>query len=106
MLIRQREEKAALIAEKAAKKAAAAAEAEARRVAQLEKGKAAPADMFRPPYVPEGTYSEWDDQGLPAKDAEGKEVSKSALKKWAKEQKAQEKAHAAYLAWKQESEAH
>lgn len=100
--MRQREEKAALLAEKQSKKAAAAAEAEARRVAQLEKGKAAPADMYKPPYVPEGTYTEWDATGLPTKDAEGKEVSKSAVKKWMKEMKAQEKAHGAYLAWKAE----
>lgn len=58
--------------------------------------------MFKPPYVPEGTYSEWDAAGLPTKDGEGKEVSKSAAKKWVKEQKAQEKLHGAYLAWKAE----
>lgn len=93
ILIRQREEKAALQAEKLAKKAAQAKADEAKKQALLEKGKIAPVDMFRPPNVPEGTYTGWDEKGLPKMDAEGKEVTKSALKKLMKEQKAQEKAH-------------
>lgn len=102
ILIRQREEKAAIQADKLAKKAAQAKEAEAKRIALLEKGKTPPGEMFRPPNVPEGTYTEWDEQGLPKKDGEGKEVAKSAVKRLMKEQKAQEKAHEAWLAWKKE----
>jgi cysteinyl-tRNA synthetase len=58
--------------------------------------------MFKPPNVAEGVWSEWDDQGLPTKDGEGKEISKGAGKKCLKEWKAQEKAHEAFLAWQKE----
>lgn len=102
VLIRAREEKAAIAAEKAAKKAQNAAAAEAKRIAQLEKGKVSPADMFKPPNVPEGTYSEWDDAGLPTKDGKGEAVSKGLAKKCAKEQGAQAKLHDAWLAWQKE----
>lgn len=102
MLIRQREEKAALAAHKASKKAANLHAAEEKRIAQLEKGGVPPKEMFVPPNVVEGTYSAWDEQGLPTADGEGKEVSKSARKKMEKEWKAQEKAHEAYRSWKAE----
>lgn len=61
--------------------------------------------MFKPPHVPEGTYTQWDESGLPTHDAEGKELSKSLSKKCAKDQKLQEKAHEAYLAWQKETKA-
>ncbi|WVF72463.1 cysteine-tRNA ligase [Kwoniella sp. CBS 6097] len=100
LLIKAREEKAAIAADKAAKKAANAAAAEAKRIAQLEKGKVSPKDMFRPPNVPEGAFSEWDEEsGLPTKDGECVEVSKSASKKMLKELKVQEKLHKDWLAW-------
>jgi cysteinyl-tRNA synthetase len=70
---------------------------EAKRLAQLEKGRVAPVDMFRPPNVAVSLYSEWDESGLPIKDGEGKEVSKSLMKKLAKEFKVQEKLHADWL---------
>lgn len=105
VLIRAREEKAAIAADKAAKKAANVAAAEAKRIATLEKGKTPHMEMFKPPNVADGLYSQWDDQGLPTHDKEGKEVTKSARKKMEKESKAQEKAHQAYLAWKEESKA-
>lgn len=98
-LIKQREEKAQAAADKLAKKAAAAAALEAKRIAALEKGRLAPVDMFKPPNVPEGTYSAWDDAGLPTLDGEGNEVAKSAGKRLLKEWKAQEKAHAAWVEW-------
>lgn len=97
-LIRQREEKAAIAADKAAKKAENARLAEEKRIAQLEKGKVPPTEMFKPPAVDAALYGEWDEQGLPVKDGEGKEVSKSQRKKMEKEWKAQEKL---YLAWKE-----
>ncbi|KAK8869958.1 cysteine-tRNA ligase [Kwoniella newhampshirensis] len=102
ILIRAREEKAQAAADKAAKKAANAAATEAKRIANLEKGKASPGEMFRPPNVAEGVYTAWDEQGLPTRDGEGKELSKGAQKKCAKEWKIQEKAHEAYLAWLKE----
>lgn len=104
ILIRQREEKAAQAADKAAKKAANAAAAEAKRIATLEKGRTAPTEMFKPPHVAEGTYTKWDEAGLPTHDAEGNEISKGLSKKCAREQKLQEKAHEAFLAWQREEE--
>ncbi|ORX39710.1 cysteine-tRNA ligase [Kockovaella imperatae] len=104
VLLRAREEKAAIAADKAAKKAANAAAAEAKRKEQLEKGRVDPKDMFKPPNVPQGAYTEWDDAGLPLKDGEGKDVAKSQLKKLVKEQKVQEKLHEAFLAWQASGE--
>lgn len=104
ILIRQREEKAALLAEKAAKKAASAREAELKRIQLLERGRAHPSEMFKPPFVEQGVYSHWDDNGLPLLDGEGKEVSKSAAKKLVKSQKDQERLHASWLVWKREQE--
>lgn len=102
-LIKQREEKAQAAADKQAKKAASAAAAEAKRIATLEKGRTPPSEMFKPPNVPEGTYSAWDETGLPTLDGEGKEVAKSASKRMLKEFKAQEKAHAAFVEWQKSS---
>lgn len=102
VLIKAREEKAAIAAEKAAKKAANAAAAEQKRIAQLEKGRTAPGDMFKPPHVKDGLYTKWDENGIPTHDSEGKEVAKSASKKFAKEYKQQEKLHDAFKAWQGE----
>lgn len=93
------EEREAAERAKAAKKEANAAAAEAKRLAALEKGRIPPEEMFKPPNVPEGTYSAWNDSGIPTKDGEGKEVSKSASKGFAKARKAQEVAHGKFLEW-------
>lgn len=53
-----------------------------------EKAKVSHFDLFR---IPE--YSEWDDQGIPTKDDEGKEVTKSQRKKLVKEWERQKKRH-------------
>ncbi|WVQ78146.1 cysteine-tRNA ligase [Cryptococcus sp. DSM 104549] len=100
VLIRAREEKERAQAEKAEKKAAA----EAKRIALLEKGRVSPQEMFKVPNVAEGTYSAWDEQGLPTKDGEGNDLSKSLQKKVQKEWKTQERAHVAWLAWRKEVE--
>ncbi|KAF2705759.1 hypothetical protein K504DRAFT_448217 [Pleomassaria siparia CBS 279.74] len=42
-------------------------------------------------------FSEWNDDGLPTKDAEGKEIAKSRTKKMAKEWEKQKKLHDEYL---------
>ena len=102
ILIRQREERAALAADKAAKKSGNAAAVEAKRIAIIEKGRVPPTEMFKPPNVEEGVWTVWDEQGIPTTDGEGKEISKAASKKCLKEWKLQGKAHEAYLAWKQE----
>ncbi|KAL1411223.1 cysteinyl-tRNA synthetase [Vanrija albida] len=99
VLIRAREEKAQAAADKAAKKAATAAAAEAKRIAQLEKGRVPPNMLFRPPQVADNAFSKWDEQGIPTVDGEGNEVSKSSSKKFQKEWKAQEKLHEAFKEW-------
>ena len=103
ILIRAREEKRAVAAEKADKKAANAAAAETKRLATLEKGRIPPIEMFRPPNVASEVFSKWDALGIPTHDGQGNEVTKGQSKKWAKEWKMQEKAHEVYLAWKEEA---
>ncbi|KAI5247422.1 hypothetical protein E4T43_01941 [Aureobasidium subglaciale] len=88
-LVAAREEREAIIAAK--KKAK---EAEAERVKALqEKAKIDPATMFKTK-----EFSEWDEAGVPTKDAEGKEVAKSRRKKLVKEWERQIKAHDEWLA--------
>ena len=101
-LIRQRDERVAIAADKASKKEATAAAAESKRIATLEKGRIPPGEMFRPPNVDTGLYSQWDEQGIPVKDGEGNEVTKNAGKKFLKEWKSQEKAHEAFVVWQKE----
>jgi len=55
--------------------------------------------MFKPPHVAEGTYSAWDERGLPTKDGEGVELSKSKVKKNGKDFEAQVKGNAEYEKW-------
>jgi len=98
-LIKARDEKRALADAKAVKKAAAAEAERLKRQQRLEKGRVAPEEMFKPPNVPEGTYSKWDETGMPAMDGEGKELSKSGAKKLAKDWAAQKKLHEEFLVW-------
>ncbi|KAL1690354.1 tRNA synthetases class I (C) catalytic domain-containing protein [Schizophyllum commune] len=101
-LIAAREAKRAAAEAKAAKKAAAQAAEEQKRIQKLEKGRLPPSELFRPPQVPEGTYSQWAENGLPTHDGEGKELSKNQVKKVQKEWAAQEKLHQAFLQWQKE----
>jgi cysteinyl-tRNA synthetase len=57
-----------------------------------EKAKVSPKELFRT-----AEYSEWDEEGLPTKDKEGKEVTKSKRKGLVKELKKQEKLHEEWL---------
>jgi cysteinyl-tRNA synthetase len=88
---REEEAKAKAEAKKARLEAARKAELE-----KLEKGKLNPKDMFK---TEEGQklYSEWDDEGFPLKDKEGKEVAKSQVKKLRKVYDAQKRLHDEYL---------
>ncbi|TFY58096.1 hypothetical protein EVJ58_g6625 [Rhodofomes roseus] len=100
-LIRAREEKRAQAEAKAGKKAAAVEAERQKRLQKLEKGRVAPRDMFKPPHVREGTYGNWDENGLPLTDGDGKELSKNASKKVQKEWAAQKKLHEEFLAWQE-----
>ena len=98
MLIKARDEKKALIAAKAAQKAAAKAAAQQQQLAKLERGKLNPNEMFRPPYVLEGTYGSWDERGVPLTDDLGQDLAKGKMKKLVKEWEEQERRHEAWLA--------
>ncbi|KAI9507482.1 tRNA synthetases class I (C) catalytic domain-containing protein [Russula earlei] len=101
-LIRVREERRAQAEARAAKKAAAQELERQKKTQKLERGSISPEQLFKPPNVPEGVYSSWDDQGLPLTDGEGKELSKNQTKKVQKDWTAQKKLHEEYLAWKKE----
>jgi len=60
----------------------------------LEKSKVPASDLFK---AQRDKYSEFDETGFPLKDAEGKELSKAAIKKNRKEYDAQVKLHQKYL---------
>ncbi|KAJ2537647.1 hypothetical protein EV175_006658, partial [Coemansia sp. RSA 1933] len=94
----QREREQREVEEKARreKKEAQARENEAKRQLRLQKAKISPNDMFRTPEMLE-LYSEWDESGLPTKDKDGEDLTKSKLKKLVKEQAAQDKLHSEYL---------
>lgn len=98
-LIKARDEKRALAETKAAKKAAAVEAERLKKQQKMERGRVPPQDMFKPPNVPEGTYSSWNEDGLPLTDGEGKELSKNQGKKVQKDWVAQKKLHEEFLAW-------
>ncbi|RDX40694.1 cysteinyl-tRNA synthetase [Lentinus brumalis] len=103
-LIKARDEKRAQAEAKAARKAAAVEAERQKRIAALEKGRVPPQELFRPPNVPEGTYGSWDENGVPLTDGEGKELSKSAAKKVAKEWTLQKKRHEEFLEWQKQQQ--
>ncbi|KAI9669001.1 MAG: hypothetical protein M1817_005158 [Caeruleum heppii] len=84
-------------------KKAEAAETERRRTnarqqrevadrAKNERARVSPLEMFRTP-----EYSEWDDEGMPIKDAEGVELTKSRTKKLRKDWERQKNLHETWL---------
>lgn len=101
-LIKARDEKRAQVEAKAAKKAAAVEAERQKRLQKLEKGRVPPQELFKPPNITEGTYSSWDDNGVPLTDGEGKELSKNQGKKVQKEWANQKKLHDEFLAWQRE----
>ena len=89
----ERRDREALLASKATAKGKAKADAEAAERERLEKGRLSHVEMFRT-----SEYSEWDAEGLPTRDAEGKEIAKSRSKKLRKDWERQKKFHEAYMA--------
>lgn len=98
-LIKDRDEKRAQVEAKAAKKAAAVEAERQKKLQKLEKGRLPPQELFRPPNVPEGKYTSWDENGIPLTDDKGEELSKSAGKTAKKAWENQKKLHEEYLAW-------
>lgn len=84
----ERDNREALAALKLQKQAEAKVKAERDARERLEKGKVDPRQMFRT-----DEFSEWDDEGLPTKDREGKDVAKSRVKKLKKDWDRQKKLH-------------
>ncbi|KAK3380830.1 tRNA synthetases class I (C) catalytic domain-containing protein [Podospora didyma] len=92
-LIAAREEKSALLAEKAKQKEEARKAREKAEEEKWAKAKTSPQDLFKG----DAKYQEWDAQGLPTKLADGNAVPKSQLKKLTKEWEKQKKVHEEYL---------
>jgi len=101
-LMKARDEKRAQVEAKAAKKAAAVEAERIKRHQKLEKGRVPPEEMFKPPNVPEGSYTSWNDVGIPLTGPDGKELSKNQAKKVQKDWTSQRKLHEDYLTWKSE----
>ena len=78
--------------------------AETKRLAKLEQGRTPPEELFRPPNVPEGTYGQWNEQGIPTADGEGANLSKSQEKKVLKQWTEQQKRHEEFLVWQQQKQ--
>lgn len=98
-LVKARDEKRRRLEAQAAKKAASFQAGQEKLLAKLERGRTPPEQFFKPPNVPEGTYSQWNDQGIPTADGDGAKLSKNqekrALKQWAD----QKKLHDEFLTW-------
>jgi len=101
-LIKARDEKKAKAEALAVKKAAQVEAERQKRIAKLEKGRVPSEEMFKPPNVAEGTYSAWNEQGIPIADGEGKELSKNQAKTVLKNWTNQKKLHEEFLAWQNE----
>ena len=91
-LIRAREERQAEMAAKRHKKEEADRERVRAEHDRVERGKQSHFDMFHTE-----EYSAWDTDGLPTKDAQGAEVTKSRSKKLKKDWERQKKMHEAWL---------
>ncbi|KAJ1799281.1 cysteinyl-tRNA synthetase [Coemansia sp. RSA 2399] len=95
-LQREREQREAEEEAGRQKKEAQARDNEAKRQLRLQKAKVSPSDMFRTLEMLT-LYSAWDETGVPTKDKDGEDLTKSKVKKLVKEQAAQEKLHNEYL---------
>ncbi|ODV88676.1 hypothetical protein CANCADRAFT_57811 [Tortispora caseinolytica NRRL Y-17796] len=87
-LLKQREEKARVEAEKAQKKEAARLKAQKLLEEKKEKAKTKPEDMFKTE-----EFSQWDDKGIPTHNKDGEEISKSQRKKLVKQWEIQSQLH-------------
>ncbi|KAK4185831.1 hypothetical protein QBC35DRAFT_516637 [Podospora australis] len=92
-LIAAREEKAALLAEKARQKEEARKAREQAEEEKWAKAKVPPQELFKS----DPKYQEWDVDGMPTKLADGTELPKSQAKKLKKDWDRQKKLHDEYL---------
>ncbi len=91
-------EKRAIAAAEAAAKSKRRAEEAEKQLERDNQAKIEPAELFK-----NELYSEWDERGIPTKDAKGEEITKTSRKKLVKLYEKQEKFHKDWLA-KQERE--
>lgn len=94
-LIKQREEKLEKERQKRLQKEAKQRAAAQKRAEKLAKGKTPPSELFKDEASLK-LYSEWDERGIPTKDINGKDLSKSATKKINKLYDNQVKLHEEY----------
>ncbi|KAH7909293.1 tRNA synthetases class I (C) catalytic domain-containing protein [Hygrophoropsis aurantiaca] len=102
-LLKAREEKRLKAEAQAAKKAATIEAERQKRLAKIEKGRVPPSELFKPPNVPEDSYSTWNDDGVPLTTGDGKELSKNQQKTVLKSWTTQKKLHDDFLAWQKEN---
>ena len=104
-LLTARAEKEQAAADKEKKKKETQEKERQKKLEQLEKGRFAPADLFRHSPGYKGQFKEFDEEsGMPTKDEKGEELSKSKKKALEKERKNQEKLHKAFLEAKEKGE--
>ena len=84
--------------DKERQKVKAKADREAEAAAKADKGRLSHLEMFKT-----NEYSLWDEEGLPLKDKEGEEITKSKAKKLKKDWERQKKLHEAWLKAKSDS---
>lgn len=93
-LMKEREAKKKIEADKAAEKEKKKAEIAVANAAKEAQRKISPLDLFK---SDTDKYSKFDDKGLPTHDTKGEEISKGQMKKLLKLQQAQEKKYNEYL---------
>jgi len=103
-LIKARDEKRRKLEEQVARKAALAQAEQAKRLVKMERGRTPPEELFKPPNVPEGTYNQWNEQGIPTADGKGEKLSKNQEKKLLKQWTDQKKLHEEFLAWQEQQQ--
>ncbi|KAI9885013.1 MAG: WD repeat-containing protein 70 [Watsoniomyces obsoletus] len=91
-LIAARQEQEKLAAEREKKKEAAKLERDRLEQERLEQGRLSHLEMFRT-----NEYSAWDEDGIPTKDAQGEDITKSRSKKLRKDWDRQKKKHETWL---------
>ncbi|KAH0828186.1 hypothetical protein J3R83DRAFT_3889 [Lanmaoa asiatica] len=103
-LIKARDEKRQKLEAQAARKAALAQAGQDKRLAKLEKGRTPPEEFFKPPNASECEWSQWNEQGIPTADGEGRKLSKNQEKKLSKQWTDQKRLHEEFLAWQQQQQ--
>lgn len=93
-LLKEREQKLKLEAEKRAEKEARRRQVMAAQAAKDAQRKIPPSELFRPE---SDKYSKFDEKGIPTHDRDGKELSKGQLKKLSKRYQEQEKLYDQWL---------